>query len=247
MNKQDYVNSFYRTGHEEEFIADFYFFEDAYTKFKNGDKKNLKWVILSLHMLLQNLFILSLKSTHPFYVYKNECAHSVNGKKYNFKINFEFNQELFKIEGDTIWLHPYFPFGNSFELILQGLSDEGIMITKKQLSYVGKGIQNLISFDELFKRIKNKTYMQVYINSNELPNDNAFNDSIKQLNALRNKFIHLSPDSWSIDFLIISDFVPNCLKIALFLLEESNNIISLDEGVRENISYKIKNKLLYEN
>jgi len=215
---------FYETGFEEDFFDNLSFFEDIFYKYKNGNKANFKWVILSLFMLLQSLFVLALKSSHSFYIRMNYGSIKINEITYKFKADGRFDTSQFKIEGNVIWLNSYFGFGEDFNIVLNGLNQAGIKISKEQLISISRQFSSILSFNDLYKRIKSKKYMNQYINSKVLPNNANWNESIEKLIALRNRFIHFSVDSWTIDYDVLNEILPDLLDIAITLINDSNNI-----------------------
>lgn len=246
MNKEDFENLLYITGHEEECVSDFYFFEKAYKKFITGDKKVFKWIILSLYMFLQNLFILALKSSHSIYIKENKCKIKLDNKEYKIIVDCNLDGNQFKIDGEIIYLKLGFNYGDSFNIIFEGLKANGIALSQKQFCDIARKCEKLKSFDTLYKMLKQEKYMHQYCHSKTLSNNSNWDNAIKKLKNIRNNFIHQTTDSWGIDYNIINEIVPECLGIAKFLLEESNNIPCLDNqiednDIKENIIHRIKN------
>lgn len=81
--------------------------------------------------------------------------------------------------------------------------------------------KKLDSFMGLFKKIKNKKYMQ-----NDIFFDKSGDvaDSIKRLNEIRNQFIHYFPCSWSISTFLVYKILTDALKVIIFLTQECSEV-----------------------
>ncbi len=244
MNKKEMEEKYYITGHYENCIDNFDFFKECFFRFIEGDKKQFKWIILSVHMFLQDLFILALRNGDPFYTLENQTTANIEEIRYTFKIYFPLNNELYKIDGPNILLNHMFNTEKNLELVEKSLVKEGIEITYKQLLGISKRIFKLIRFEELFKKVKSERYMTPYINSHYLLDKSGeFTKSINKLIEIRNEFMHIAVDGWSIDYGVFYEIVPNCIRIAIFLIEESNNINSHETELKEDILPVLKHMI----
>lgn len=108
-------------------------------------------------------------------------------------------------------------------LTLMGTSSLSIIIWKEE--YHGKTPyevlndpdKRLIGFSELFKRIKSKEYMQ---NNEFKGTTHSINNSIKELNRIRNQFIHYLPLGWSIGIQGIARILLDSLLVISFLTKD---------------------------
>ena len=79
---------------------------------------------------------------------------------------------------------------------------------------------------EMYGRIKNDQYMNRRYGSKKFRGTKIQNKSIVLLhNALRNKFIHFTPKSWSVYVPIFLSVVRELLPVISFLAFESGNIV----------------------
>lgn len=100
--------------------------------------------------------------------------------------------------------------------------------------------QKLLKFLELYKRIRKIEFMGRYVNSRVYNPNSDQNARIKQLNTLRNTFIHFRPVTL---FLSVNDLPAFCFKsleVVQFLIYESNNIWIDNENIKVGIEDAFK-------
>jgi hypothetical protein len=105
-------------------------------------------------------------------------------------------------------------------LALKGTSN--LSIIKWKDKYDGKSPYEILSdpeqklccFTELFKRIKSKKYMQNTVFKDE---SGKITHSIKELNRIRNQFIHYIPLGWSIGTQGMVDILADSMLVISFL------------------------------
>lgn len=108
-------------------------------------------------------------------------------------------------------------------------------------------------FSELFNKIKSNE-MSLFTNSKVFTSTDSIDESVRELNELRNRFIHFMPMGWSLSILGLPDLGLDIVTILKFLVSESGNIYFYEEGTMEqtehlleDLSYKlnvIKSKYL---
>ncbi len=94
----------------------------------------------------------------------------------------------------------------------------------------------LANFLDLYKKIKdNKPSMKRYMDSQKFVPKGTQGKSIKDLNHLRNKFIHFTPKLWGLELGGLPTMASDCLEIAGFLAWESCNIIWPEQDLQERL------------
>ena len=64
--KNEKNDLYYSTDEYLDFVDNWNKFYSVFTSYKNGDKQELKWIIIYLYMVLQSIFILALKGPNSF-------------------------------------------------------------------------------------------------------------------------------------------------------------------------------------
>ena len=171
------------------------------------------------------------------------------------------NQFLGEVDDDSIALK-WFVIAIHHALhcfMLSALNDGGnnniwVQSTVQKLRNVGNlNVVNLLhednkllSFLAAYKKIQNKTTMQIYTHSKYFIAEPQHTEAMKFLNnELRNVMIHYKP----ITFGVTPDYVASCLPvmdILNFLLFDSGNIVQLSSNKTKlkNITDQIKEKLI---
>lgn len=92
-------------------------------------------------------------------------------------------------------------------------------------------IEKLDSFLNLYKKIKTDL-MIFFVHSRKFKPTGPQTQSIKQLNSLRNQFIHFLPRSWLIEVSGLPQICLDCIKIIEFLAWECGNIYWNDQVMK---------------
>ena len=79
------------------------------------------------------------------------------------------------------------------------------------------------SFLNLYEKIKSETVL-FYVTSKKFTPEGTQGKSIKDLNRLRNQFVHFTPCTLSLILNGLPEMTIDCLKIAVFLAYDSGNI-----------------------
>lgn len=105
--------------------------------------------------------------------------------------------------------------------------------------------EKLMRFLDLYDRIKEKGRIDY---SNEHFTTNSTQDrSMKKLNDLRNRFIHFTPEGWSLELIALPQIICDCLEMCSSLIRVSGRFrifVDYKDGELENlISVVTKNCL----
>lgn len=92
----------------------------------------------------------------------------------------------------------------------------------------------LAGFLELYEKIKGK-WMLMYMRSQKFVPKGTQDSSIKDLNRLRNDFIHFTPKTWALEPRELPGMLSDCLEIAEFLAWQSGNVFFLEQNLRERL------------
>lgn len=92
----------------------------------------------------------------------------------------------------------------------------------------------LADFLTLYKKIKEK-WMLMYTRSQKFVARGTQGRSIKDLNRLRNDFIHFTPKVWALEPREFPAMVSDCLEIAEFLAWQSGNVFFPEQDLRERL------------
>ena len=92
----------------------------------------------------------------------------------------------------------------------------------------------LASFLTLYERTKGDK-MLLYTCSRKFVPQGTQGKSIKNLNRLRNEFIHFTPKVWGLELGGLPVIVSDCLEIAGFLAWESGNIVFPEQDLGERL------------
>jgi hypothetical protein len=93
----------------------------------------------------------------------------------------------------------------------------------------------LDDFLSLYDKIKSDL-MLMYRHSNKFRPQATQGASIKQLNRLRNEFIHFTPRVWALELTGLPAISSDCLDIADFLARQSNNLTWPDSALATRAS-----------
>lgn len=94
----------------------------------------------------------------------------------------------------------------------------------------------LANFLDLYKKIKDdKPPMKRYVDSQQFVPKGTQGKSIKDLNRLRNKFIHFTPKLWGLELGGLPAIMSDCLEISEFLAWESGNIIWYKHDLKKRL------------
>lgn len=97
----------------------------------------------------------------------------------------------------------------------------------------------LASFLVLYRRIKG-CRMLMYVISRKFVPRGTQGRSIKQLNRLRNKFVHPTPRVWGLELAGLPAIAVDCLEIAEFLAWESGNVFWHKPDLRDRLDSAFK-------
>ena len=97
----------------------------------------------------------------------------------------------------------------------------------------------LNGFLELYKKIKSDS-MKMYLNSQKFVPKGTQGWSIKELNRLRNDFVHFTPKLWRLESGGLPDIILDCLEIAEFLAWESGNVIWDEHDLKKRLGDAFK-------
>ena len=92
----------------------------------------------------------------------------------------------------------------------------------------------LASFLDLYRKIKGRE-MEMYCHSRRFMPSGTQGRSIKQLNRLRNEFVHFTPKNWLLDLEGLPAMISDCLEIAEFLAWESGNVFFVKPDLYERL------------
>lgn len=192
-----------------EAVADFEMFSEQLQR-AIDDHHRWKWTIIALHSGIQGMMVIALKGGDGLNVLREKDAKQ--------------------------WLDWY----------KDGQSNESRCWLRRLcqavfIDWYNGGQSNesrprdlkLAGFLELYKKIKGK-WMLMYTHSQKFVPTGTQGRSIKDLNRLRNKFIHFTPKVWSLELEGLPTMVSDCLEIAEFLACQSGNVL-LPEQLRERL------------
>ena len=98
--------------------------------------------------------------------------------------------------------------------------------------------EKLDNFLNLYKKTKGNK-MDLYVSSRRFKPQNQQGASIKQINALRNEYIHFTPKGWSLNVNGLPSVLIDCILFIEFLAFESRNIIYIDENIEQELRANI--------
>lgn len=157
----------------------------------------------------------------PLFIRVNEISEPLNAIVMAKEFLERSEQDPYSFKWVIIAMH------NALQgyMVLALMGTSSLSIIKWKEEYSGKTAyevladpdKKLIAFSELFQRIKSKKYMQ----------STSFKDatgkvtrSIKDLNSIRNQFIHYLPLGWSIGIKGIVQVLLDSLKVISFLTKD---------------------------
>jgi len=100
--------------------------------------------------------------------------------------------------------------------------------------------RRLASFLDLYERIKSDR-MKMYLHSQSFRPSSTQDRSVKELNSLRNEFIHFVPKGWSLEVSGLPQIVADCLDVISFLAFECSNIVWHDAELESQTKELIEN------
>lgn len=100
-------------------------------------------------------------------------------------------------------------------------------------------VEKLDSFLNLYKKIKSDL-MLFFVHSRKFTPTGPQDRSIKQLNSLRNQFIHFLPRSWLLEVSGLPQICLDCLKIIEFLAWECGNVSWHDQVIKTRAETALK-------
>lgn len=225
---------FFKTDEYKDCLDNFEKFSIYFQDFiEDKDSNSLKWVVLTLYMFMQSIFVLTLMGTNSFNVIQFKTKEKIKDKSFFFILGLpvvkgvSLGKSLYFVdfENNIVYLHPCAFGDTSFESVFKALKKKGIDITEKQFGSIYKKMHRMVNFESLYNRTKQKQYMTLSINSKSLPDNNNYNIAISRLIDIRNQFIHYSPVDWNIEKKYVYEILLPCLEISLFLIENSGNIL----------------------
>ncbi|KQC12017.1 MAG: hypothetical protein APR54_10145 [Candidatus Cloacimonas sp. SDB] len=213
----------------------FYYFTKNYI---SGDYNEFKWIIISLYMTLQSIFVLSLRNDVEENVLKCKSKKKqINNLKYVFKLEYNVpEKDLVNIDivKNIINLHPHFIILENVPKTVKILNDNGINIDgEKLISIYENELTQLKSFNELYKMMKDKDNFHYY-GSNEIPERLYIDETIKIIQKYRNKFIHFRPTNWGIILNGYNKIIIDSLKLIEYIISETNDLIIYDDIIKDN-------------
>jgi hypothetical protein len=102
----------------------------------------------------------------------------------------------------------------------------------------------LLKFLKLYEKIQEKDRLPDSSAERFVPQGSQ-STSIKELNSLRNEFIHFTPKGWSLDLSGAPRIAIDCLDVAAFLVKRSNRFViftSFKEGEMLGLIDELKNE-----
>lgn len=161
-----------------------------------------------------------------------------------------FSEQLQRVIGDhhrwkwaIITLHS----GIQGMMVLALKSGDGLNVLRKEdakrwLDWYNSGQSDesrprdlkLADFLTLYKKIKGR-WMLMYRHSQKFVAKGTQGRSIKDLNRLRNDFIHFTPKVWVLEPRELPAMVSDCLEIAEFLAWRSGNVFFPEQDLRKRL------------
>jgi len=202
--------------------------QDNFVKFKYFIKskssiEDYKWIIISEFMYLQGLMISGLMSSNPSNLIKGHSKiryKSIDMKRSN---NYEI-LDKYKVELPNVYLSPSICASDIISL-KNDLHKENIKLTIEQINNAYTEIYRLVSFIELSKRLANCRYICYIADKVVLKND-----SIYDLNRIRNNFIHFLPKTWAVNTGLLDNTIINCLKYSCEIIKNRINHFDYDRN-----------------
>lgn len=157
----------------------------------------------------------------PLFIRVNEISEPLNAIVMAKEFLERSDQDPYNFKWVIIAIHN--ALQGFMVLALMGTSSLSIIRWKEE--YSGKTAyevladpdKKLIAFSELFKRIKSKKYMQ---GTSFKDANGKVTRSIKELNSVRNQFIHYLPLGWSIGIKGIVQVLLDSLQVIFFLAKD---------------------------
>jgi hypothetical protein len=216
----EYVAHFI-TDEWQDFLDNFDHLERSISAYRQGNQNEFKWMILTLFMSLQSLFVVCLKNTDFHNVTRNFC------KKKGYRFVLCSNWDAGKVEVDHVAKEVRISTHSRVDRRLDQLAQIQAQLTggmtEAEFAEMLHSCWMLVDFAELYHRVKSDQ-MKQFIDSKPLPDSPRFDSAVETLISLRNQFIHFVPKLWEISEGHLQTVVVPCLEIIHFLLLESCNI-----------------------
>jgi len=99
-----------------------------------------------------------------------------------------------------------------------------------------KGVEKLISFDEVLERCQDPNWMNMTVMSKPLQLSEQQKESIRKLkHSLRNNFEHYRPGIWSIEIYGMPKIAIDVLEVIRFLALDTGNYIYLTQAQKKRV------------
>ena len=219
---RDYTGSVanFITDEWQDFLDNFDHLERSISAYRQGNQSEFKWVILTLFMGLQSLFVVCLKNTDFHNVTRN------NGKKKGYRFVLCCNWDAGKVEIDhdkrEVRISTHSQVHRRLDQLEQIQAQLPGGMIETEFAEVFHSCWMLVDFAELYRRVKSGQ-MKQFIDSKPLPALPRFDSALEMLINLRNQFIHFVPKLWEISEGHLQTVIVPCLEIMRFLLLESGN------------------------
>lgn len=204
----------------QDFLDNFDHLERSISAYRQGNESEFKWVILTLFMSLQSLFVVCLKNTDFHNVTRNF------GRKKGYRFVLCCNWDAGKVEIDhdekEVRISTQSQVHRRLDQLEQIQAQLPGGMTEAEFAEVLHSCWMLEDFAELYRRVKSG-HMKQFIDSKPLPASPRFDSAIEMLINLRNQFIHFVPKLWEISEGHLKTVVVPCLEIMRYLLLESGN------------------------
>ena len=214
-----------------------------------AEPNNWKWTIIALHNALQCCMVLALQSTHSLVVMQlpgklREFEPEIRAAINNVQLVKDLPAKANATDPDQAhdaylahaeWLEVRHLSRSERRAYYQDTAQRQERLQRINNSRVWLLDAQLISFAELFQRLRQKKYTPYTPNPNRfpLPTTEMQREDVERLNQLRNEFIHFTPKSFTIlNGGGMPRIVVSCTEIMLYLVEQGEvlwRIIPPDE------------------
>jgi len=209
------------TNEWHDFMDNFNHLEQSISAYCKGNQDAFKWIVLTLFMSLQSLFVACLKNMDFHNVTRNSC------KKKGYRFTLCCNWDTGKVEVDhtkkEVRISTHSRVDRRLDQLKQIHTQLPDGMAEAEFAEVLHSCWMLVDFAELYRRVKSDR-MKQFIDSKSLPASPRFDNAIEQLIGLRNQFTHFVPKHWQISEEHLQTAVMPCLEILHFILLESGNM-----------------------